>query len=142
MRVRKEEAAFIAANRYMAVKELLLYGHDESPAKLLGRALLASVKREDDYMKNVSAIRTYDDRTVEMYAAATLQPPAYVAQSALDAVLKEGFTPETKEQEKIVAGMLVTRIDVNQPDAVESYFPCHWSKEVAAAVKDAAQQMV
>ncbi|ENN6469915.1 hypothetical protein AB9X29_003716 [Vibrio vulnificus] len=140
MKIVEPLAEKLVSERYRIVGELSLY-IDDSPFALY-RALQRSQCANACYMNHVRDVKPISVQKFRSYKSGQLEVPAYVAQSALDAILREGFQPESSMMQRIMIALLLTRRSVTEPAQITSYFPSHWPQKYVDMMVNLAKECV
>lgn len=128
MKINNAVAEFVARTRHTFVKEYLLYSDASVNECYCFKKIFEKSKAQNkSYVENVDKLPLMTSVKVQGYKDGRLVAPAYIAQMCLDAVLEEGFTPDSLRSSVLVAGMLLTRKDVKDVGEITAYFPNHWS---------------
>jgi hypothetical protein len=142
MKIPDQFAKYVAQKRHLFLRELLLYQSTENNFDCVHQALLSSIKADCPYMDNVGTIKVFESRRLERMAKGSLQAPAYIAQSALDAILNEGYTPNEDKHQILMIGLMLSRKEVTVAMEVKRYFPAYWNAEYCGEMLLLAQKIV
>jgi hypothetical protein len=128
MKISPELATFVASNRYKYLTELALY---------LDKPVHESINEVVSFYQNdgitgviiPTQFQPLTSKKVEKIASGKHECRAYLAQTALDICLKEGYLPSSDFDKKLFICMLLTRSIIKSPDEIFKLMPSWWNTD-------------
>lgn len=142
MKITPELAAFVASNRHRYLKELALY-LDKPVHKAINEAVLSYLENEP--LSGVVIPKQFQSLTqykVDKIVTGKHECRAYLAQVALDICLKEGFSPSTESDKKLLACMLLIRSTVTCASDTTALMPDSWGLDYKAGLINLMLELV
>lgn len=140
MKLRTEVAQKISEGRFRIIKELAMYVGNN--ATCLESAVRGAAERGECYMEHAPASLEVTMVKFKGYKSGALVVPAYIAQAALDSILREGFQPDNLTMKQLMVGLLLTRRSVLSEEYITVYFPSHWKDDYVSEIVQIAKGLL
>lgn len=143
MKINNSIASYVACKRHIFIKEFCLYSDLSANEVISFHVLFEKSKAQNkSYVANVDKLPLITSVKLQGYKDGRLVSPAYIAQMCLDAVLEEGYTPDSYADKLLLTGMLLTRKDVTDVCDIKFCFPCHWPEDLKDELLSLGSQLV